>query len=162
MSSAAEAVRSSEAVRPSEEQPWLIFFHSKLDGRSRRVEAFLAQVLQRRKNHQTFVRYEVDVDERPEVAERFGVDEVPTLVVVGTVGFRRGSPAHVDARKSTQSSVPGCRAPATRTRPLEKQAKRDHRGLRRNLERLKDRRPRRGLRPMHCSSSSLMSSRSAA
>lgn len=82
MSSAAEAVRSSEAVRPSEEQPWLIFFHSKLDGRSRRVEAFLAQVLQRRKNHQTFVRYEVDVDERPEVAERFGVDEVPTLVVV--------------------------------------------------------------------------------
>jgi thioredoxin-like negative regulator of GroEL len=57
-------------------------FHSKLDGLSRRVEGYLAQVLQRRMNHGTFVVLHVDVGERPDLAERFRIDEVPTLVVV--------------------------------------------------------------------------------
>jgi thioredoxin-like negative regulator of GroEL len=39
-------------------------------------------VLQRRKNHGTFIVRTVDVDERPDLASRFRVDEVPTLLVV--------------------------------------------------------------------------------
>jgi hypothetical protein len=33
--------------------PGLLFFHSPTEGSSRRVEGFLAQVLQRRRNHET-------------------------------------------------------------------------------------------------------------
>ncbi len=60
----------------------MIFFSSGSDGRSRRVEGFLAQVLQRRRNHETFKLYRVDIDEHPEVAERFRVEGVPALFVV--------------------------------------------------------------------------------
>jgi thioredoxin-like negative regulator of GroEL len=59
-----------------------VFFHSKLDGPSRRVEGYLAQVLQHRSNHGTFVLHSVDVDERPDLAERFRIADVPTLLVV--------------------------------------------------------------------------------
>ncbi len=34
--------------------PRLVFFHSTMSGHCRRVEGFLAQVLQRRRNHGTF------------------------------------------------------------------------------------------------------------
>jgi thioredoxin-like negative regulator of GroEL len=72
-----------KASRPSADpRPRLVVFHSKLDGRSRRVEGFVAQVLQRRKNHDTFVVHHVEVGEQPQLAERFGIDEVPTLVVI--------------------------------------------------------------------------------
>jgi thioredoxin-like negative regulator of GroEL len=77
MAQAAEAVRATVLSRPR-----LVFFHSKLCGRCRRVEGFIAQVLQRRKNHGTFVLNQVDVDERPDLVERFRIDEVPTLLVV--------------------------------------------------------------------------------
>ncbi len=77
MSEAAAAVPKSALQRPR-----LVFFHSKLCGRCRRVEGFVAQVLQRRKNHGTFVLHQVDVEERPDLVERFRVDEVPTLLVV--------------------------------------------------------------------------------
>jgi thioredoxin-like negative regulator of GroEL len=60
----------------------LVFFHSKLSGNCRRVEGFLAQVLQRRRNHGTFKVVEVAEEERPELLERFKVSSVPTLVVV--------------------------------------------------------------------------------
>jgi len=63
-------------------RPRLVFFTSSVSGRCRRVEGYLAQVLQRRRNHGTFRLYRVDENERPDLAERFGVDEVPTLVVV--------------------------------------------------------------------------------
>jgi thioredoxin-like negative regulator of GroEL len=63
-------------------RPRLVFFHSKLDGRSRRVESYIAQVLQRRGNHRTFALRQVDVDERPDLAGRFRIEEVPTLLVV--------------------------------------------------------------------------------
>jgi thioredoxin-like negative regulator of GroEL len=63
-------------------RPLLVFFHSKLDGRSRRVEGYLAQVLQRRLNHGTFTEHRIDVHERPDLAERFRIESVPTLVVV--------------------------------------------------------------------------------
>jgi thioredoxin 1 len=77
MSSKTAALTESEAARPR-----LVFFYSKFDGRCRRVEGFMAQVLQRRKNHDTFLVRNVDVDEHPELAERFRVSSVPTLLVV--------------------------------------------------------------------------------
>jgi thioredoxin-like negative regulator of GroEL len=63
-------------------KPRLVFFYSNDSGRCRRVEGFLAQVLQQRKNHETFRLYRVDREERPDLAERFHVETVPTLYVV--------------------------------------------------------------------------------
>jgi thioredoxin-like negative regulator of GroEL len=80
-------------------RPILIFFTSTTSGPSRRMEAFLDQVLQGRRNHHTFRRQQVDVDERADLAERFAVTEVPTIVIVdngrivrrivGRVGVKR-------------------------------------------------------------------------
>jgi thioredoxin-like negative regulator of GroEL len=75
---AAAASAASEASA----KPRLVFFHSSLSGQCRRVEGFLAQVLQRRRNHGTFQLYRVAREERPDLVERFEVDAMPTLVVV--------------------------------------------------------------------------------
>jgi thioredoxin-like negative regulator of GroEL len=69
-------------------QPQLLFFHSKASGPCRRVEGFLAQVLQRRRNHETFKVLPVAEEERPDLLERFAVAEVPTLVVVENKSVR--------------------------------------------------------------------------
>jgi thioredoxin-like negative regulator of GroEL len=63
-------------------QPKLVFFHSALSGHCRRVEGFLAQVLQRRRNHGTFRLYRVEEQDRPDLVDRFAVSSIPTLVVV--------------------------------------------------------------------------------
>jgi thioredoxin-like negative regulator of GroEL len=64
------------------QKPILIVFSSQVDGHSRRVEGYLAQVLQRRRNHETFsVRY-VANEQRPDLLERFRIEETPTLVVL--------------------------------------------------------------------------------
>lgn len=39
-------------------------------------------MLQRRRNHESFQLHRVDVDKHADLAERFGVQEVPTIVVV--------------------------------------------------------------------------------
>src|SRR5919199_153034 len=65
-----------------EQQPRLVFFHSTLSGHCRRVEGFLAQVLQRRRNHGTFKVVRVAEEERPDLIQRFKVETLPTLVVV--------------------------------------------------------------------------------
>ena len=70
------------AAPDSVERPRLILFYSSVSGRCRRTEGHLAQVLQRRRNHDTFELIQVAVDKRPDLAERFLVDEVPTLLVV--------------------------------------------------------------------------------
>jgi thioredoxin-like negative regulator of GroEL len=66
----------------SEQKPRLVFFQSTASGRSRRVEGFLAQVLQRRANHDTFRIHRVDAQQQQELTERFGIETIPTLVVV--------------------------------------------------------------------------------
>src|SRR5437764_12306458 len=66
----------------SQGQPGLVFFYSPVSGSCRRVEGFLAQVLQRRRNHGTFKLYRVDDKTRPDLVERFGIGTLPTLVVV--------------------------------------------------------------------------------
>ena len=63
-------------------KPGLVFFHSSVSGSCRRVEGFLAQVLQRRRNHETFRLYRVAQEERPDLVDRFDVRVMPTLVVV--------------------------------------------------------------------------------
>ena len=65
-----------------QQQPRLVFFHSAQSGHCRRVEGFLAQVLQRRRNHGTFQVVRVEEDERPDLLEHFKIQTVPTLVVV--------------------------------------------------------------------------------
>ena len=72
----------SAAVSGSVVKPGLVFFHSALSGHCRRVEGFLAQVLQRRRNHGTFKLYRVAGEQRPDLVERFEVETMPTLVVV--------------------------------------------------------------------------------
>ena len=81
MATAPTAVQppSASAVR---EKPRLVFFHSNVSGHCRRVEGFLAQVLQRRRNHGTVKLYRVAEEERPDLVERFRIDAMPTLVVV--------------------------------------------------------------------------------
>jgi thioredoxin-like negative regulator of GroEL len=70
------------AERVALERPRLVFFHSSASGRSRRVEGFLAQVLQRRSNHKTFRIVRVDADSNTDLVERFKVETIPTLVIV--------------------------------------------------------------------------------
>lgn len=69
-------------MRTTVAKPGLVFFSSRVSGRCRRVEGFLAQVLQRRHNHETFRLFRVVQEERPDLVERFRVAAVPTLVVL--------------------------------------------------------------------------------
>ena len=63
-------------------EPKLLYFYSPKSGPSRRVEAFLDQVLQERKNHGVFSRARVDVDRAPQLAEHFAVEDLPAIVVL--------------------------------------------------------------------------------
>jgi thioredoxin-like negative regulator of GroEL len=63
-------------------RPQLLFFYSPTSGASRRAEGFLAQVLQRRHNHQSFRLISIDVDQHPDLVERFQIEEIPALIVV--------------------------------------------------------------------------------
>jgi thioredoxin-like negative regulator of GroEL len=69
-------------VTEPERKPRLVFFYSPQSGRCRRVEGWIAQVLQHRRNHETFDLVRVPVEERPDLAARFGVEEVPAICVV--------------------------------------------------------------------------------
>jgi thioredoxin-like negative regulator of GroEL len=75
-------------------QPSLLFFYSPTSGRSRRADAFLAQVLQRRSNHHTFRLVRIDANKRPDLLERLQISEIPTLLVVedGRVRARLSKP----------------------------------------------------------------------
>jgi hypothetical protein len=82
-------VRSVAVRQPARAQlvdrvakPILVFLYSPTSGGSRRAEGFLAQVLQRRRNHDTFDLRRVNVEERPDLAARLGVDSVPAIVVI--------------------------------------------------------------------------------
>lgn len=71
------AARESVSGRPK-----LVFFHSPTSSGCRRLEGWLAQVLQHRRNHNAFELVRVNVEERSDLASRFGVESVPTLLVV--------------------------------------------------------------------------------
>lgn len=97
---AAEIARASDPASMSSAQaaiaapkPKLVFFYSPLSGRCRRAEGFLAQVLQRRQNHDTFDLVRVSVEDRPDLAQRFGIQTLPTLCVVEGRRLRKRIPA---------------------------------------------------------------------
>jgi thioredoxin-like negative regulator of GroEL len=63
-------------------KPGLVYFHSCRSGKCRRIEGYIAQVLQHRRNHDTFKYYAVAQEERPDLLEKFGIVLTPTLVVL--------------------------------------------------------------------------------
>ena len=78
---------ATEEIRPSRDgtqtaRPRLAFFYSSSSGACRRADGFLAQVLQRRGYHETFLLQRIEEAERPDLHDRFGIDTVPTLVVI--------------------------------------------------------------------------------
>ena len=61
-------------------RPLLVFFYSERSGPARRMESLLAHLARKERDRMRLRR--VDVDLRPDLAARFNVDEVPTLVLV--------------------------------------------------------------------------------
>lgn len=60
--------------------PLLVFFWSERSGPARRMESLLAHLARKERERLRIRR--IDVDASPELAERFGVEQVPTLVLV--------------------------------------------------------------------------------
>lgn len=82
MAERAEVIPVAASAAASSGRPTLAFFYSATSGRSRRAEGFLAQVLQRRRNHETFTIHRIDFDAHKELATRLGVEQPPALLVV--------------------------------------------------------------------------------
>lgn len=99
----------TQPVVPPAEKPRLIFFYSPLSGRCRRVDGFIAQVLQRRRNHETFHLVRVSVERRPDLAEKFRVEQVPTICVVENRKLRRTIVAPRGCRELEQELEPWLR-----------------------------------------------------
>jgi hypothetical protein len=72
------------AVRPraGDARPRLLFVTTPTSGQCRKAEGWIAQILQHRRNHRRIKLITVDVDSRPELKERFRVEQLPTLVLV--------------------------------------------------------------------------------
>jgi len=64
----------------SADRPLLVFFTSRRSGPARRMESLLAHIA--RKERETIAVKKVDVDERPDLAEKFRISEVPSLALV--------------------------------------------------------------------------------
>jgi thioredoxin 1 len=64
----------------NDSRPLLVFFRSERSGPARRMESLLAH-LARKERERLRVR-RVDVDKRPDLAERFEIADVPTVVLV--------------------------------------------------------------------------------
>ena len=58
----------------------LVFFTSRRSGPARRMESLLAHIARKERDGLSVKR--VDVDERPDIAKRFRVSEVPALALV--------------------------------------------------------------------------------
>jgi thioredoxin 1 len=61
-------------------RPLLVFFSSERSGPARRMESLLAHLARKERMRLSVIR--VDVQEQPELADRFMVAVVPTLVLV--------------------------------------------------------------------------------
>jgi thioredoxin-like negative regulator of GroEL len=61
-------------------RPLLVFFTSTRSGPARRMESLLAHLA--RKERTRLRTAKVDIDMNPELADKFGIDTVPTLVLV--------------------------------------------------------------------------------
>jgi thioredoxin 1 len=61
-------------------KPLLVFFWSERSGPARRMESLLAHLARKERTRLRVMR--VDIEEQPELAERFRVASVPALVLV--------------------------------------------------------------------------------
>ena len=68
------------AAMETTSRPLLIFFTSRRSGPARRMESLLAHIA--RKERDNLEVKKVDIDERPDIAERFGIGQVPALALV--------------------------------------------------------------------------------
>lgn len=75
-------------------RPLLVFFTSERSGPARRMESLLAHFARKERRRLRIAR--IDVDAHPEVAEKFKVTLVPTLVLVD----RKRAVARLDGRVS--------------------------------------------------------------
>ena len=69
-----------EASRIPQKKPILLFFTKRTSGPARRMESLIAHVA--RKERARLRVMHVDVDEQPDLADRFRVTTVPTLALV--------------------------------------------------------------------------------
>jgi thioredoxin-like negative regulator of GroEL len=63
-----------------EARPLLVFFSTRTSGPARRMESLLAHIARKERDRLRVTR--VDIDTRPDLAERFRVETVPTIVLV--------------------------------------------------------------------------------
>jgi thioredoxin-like negative regulator of GroEL len=63
-----------------EDRPLLVFFTSRQSGPARRMESLLAHIA--RKERSRLRVSKVDVDERPDLAQQFRIEQVPSLALV--------------------------------------------------------------------------------
>ncbi len=76
------AQRPATAPLVTTKPPLLLLFAEYTSGQSRRMDGFVAHVLQRRHNHGSF-RYRIVLrEQRPDLFERFRIMRAPTLIVV--------------------------------------------------------------------------------
>ena len=64
----------------SDDKPLLVFFTSERSGPARRMESLLAHLARKERTRVRIMR--VEVEAQPELAEKFRVADVPTLVLV--------------------------------------------------------------------------------
>jgi len=69
-----------EESQVSDARPLLVFFWSERSGPARRMESLLAHLARKERTRLRVMR--VDVDQQPQLVERFQVGDVPTLVLV--------------------------------------------------------------------------------
>ena len=64
----------------SADRPLLVFFTSQRSGPARRMESLLAHIARKERGRLRVSK--IDVDDQPEVAERFRVEHVPSLALI--------------------------------------------------------------------------------
>ncbi len=61
-------------------RPLLVFFSNRTSGPARRMESLLAHIARKERDRLRVTR--IDIETRPDLAERFGVETIPTIVLV--------------------------------------------------------------------------------
>ena len=77
-----------------DDKPLLVFFTSERSGPARRMESLLAHLARKERTRVRVMR--VDVEQQPELAEKFRVTAVPTLALV----MRKQVVDRIDGRAS--------------------------------------------------------------
>jgi len=97
----------------SDDKPLLVFFTSERSGPARRMESLLAHLARKERTRVRIMR--VEVEDQPELAEKFRVEAVPTLVlvkrkrVVDRIDGRASAPG-IEAMLARHGSTPAAAA----------------------------------------------------